>query len=218
MKAFFAVILLTFLVSCGEADIVSNQALKSSATQQTSQDIAWAIDNLWEGQAERPQRWERAEGEETWERPERAEGELGERPERVEWEQAWERPERVEWTDAGDRPQRGGGGWKGKHEVVEAVYEWGEISEEEVAEWKVQELSTTYISPKTEVIMNVAYTLDENEKFSKIEVTSPNYDHMSKFNNGIQSVIWMTIEEAAEVNVTWSTLGSVAFSKVLKNM
>ena len=210
MKKLYILLTLLVLASCGEAEI-SKKIVENTPTKAASQEIWLAMEGLWEEKKERP------EGREDWgdfERPELAEWE--ERPERQGWED-FERPELAEWET---RPQRWEEGWrrgrKWPEPVVEATYEGWAITEEEKSEGNVVELSTTYISPKTEVIMNVNYTLDENEKFSKIEVTSPNYTHMSKFNNGIQNVIWMTIEEASEYNVAWSTLGWAAFYKVLK--
>lgn len=118
--------------------------------------------------------------------------------------------------DENGKPERKGGGWK--QPIPDSVYKGGEITTEEYDEWKVVELSTTYISPKTEVIMNISYILDENNTFSKIEVTSPNYTHMPKFHNGVQDLIGSTVEDAIKFNVSGSSLSTVAFQKVLKNL
>ncbi len=135
----------------------------------------------------------------------------------VKWE--WTVLSKESWAKAQEGfSWAGGRGNKWPKAAPIAVYEGGQITDEERTWWKVVELETTYISPKTEVIMNISYTLDENDKLSKLEVTSPNYTHMPKFHNGLQNTIGMTLEEAAEYHVSGSSLSSVAFKNVLKSL
>ena len=88
---------------------------------------------------------------------------------------------------------------------------------EKISSSKVVELSTTYNNPKMEVVMNIEYTVDEDNKISEISVTSPNYGWMPEFNTGVQGVIGMTVDEATEYVVAWSSLTTPAFQAVLKN-
>ncbi len=81
---------------------------------------------------------------------------------------------------------------------------------------KVVELETTYNNPKMEVMMNIEYSLDSDDKISEISVTSKNYPGMPDFNTWIQAVVWMTVEEASEYVVSGSSLTTPAFQGALK--
>lgn len=102
-------------------------------------------------------------------------------------------------------------------EVIEPIEEKPEPVVE-VSEAKVVELTTTYNNPKGEVTMNIEYELTTNGTIASIDVTSPNYRNMTKFNSGIQKVIGMTIEEASKESVAGSSLGTVAYQNALKNL
>jgi len=203
MKKLYVLLSLLILASCGKNELSNNTATPQKI-------VAQAIPQELQVDVASNTVWEVAEAIETEEAPVKKEERIIKQEPIVEAEDGNTAP-----PPQGARPPRG---WKAKQPVPVAEYKGGEITETEKAEGKVVELSTKYISPKTEVIMNISYTLDENDAFSRIEVTSPNYTHMPKFNNGIQNVIGLTITEATGYNVAGSTLGSVAFSKVLKDL
>ena len=84
---------------------------------------------------------------------------------------------------------------------VEVEQELEEVSQA-FAEPKVVELATTYNNPSMEVVMNIEYELSADETISSISVTSPNYRGMPKFNDSIQNVIGMSVDDAAEYYVS----------------
>lgn len=98
-------------------------------------------------------------------------------------------------------------------EVEQAQKEITEVSSEP----KVVKLQTTYQNPKTNVIMDISLSLDDNEKITSISVTSNNYDGLGKFNSSAQSLIGKTIEEASEVYLSGGSLTAPAFQKALKD-
>ena len=86
-------------------------------------------------------------------------------------------------------------------------------------ESNVVELSTTYVSPKWEVPMDVTYTLDSDNKITEISASTvevAHEKHVINLNNGIQSVIGMTVEDASEYSVSGSSLATAAFQEVMK--
>ena len=102
-------------------------------------------------------------------------------------------------------------------EEIEEAWETEDRATEEQAATKVVELSTTYNNPKMEVVMNIEYSVDSDDKISEISVTSPNYGGMPEFNTWAQGVIGMTVEEASEYVVAGSSLTTPAFQAALKN-
>ena len=93
-----------------------------------------------------------------------------------------------------------------------------EIMEDETAsvESEVQVLDAGYTNPKGPVDMQVEYTLAWDGTIASIDVSATSYD-VSSFNNSIQSVVGMTIQEASESYVSGSSLTSAAFNNALKS-
>jgi len=79
----------------------------------------------------------------------------------------------------------------------------------------VIKLETKYNNPQQEVEMEISYSLNTEWKIETINVTSNNWD-LSDFNNGVQVVVWMTLEEASEASVAGASLTSAAFKSALK--
>lgn len=109
-----------------------------------------------------------------------------------------------------------------KQEVDELLEQVDEIAEEDDSSSQVQssevvELSTTYTNPAMEVVMNIEYSLDSEDKISEISVTSPNYPGMPDFNAWVQPVVGMTVQEASEYVVSGSSLTTPVFQEALKN-
>ena len=95
---------------------------------------------------------------------------------------------------------------------IEAIEENNEVV---VETNKVIKLETKYSNPKQEVEMEISYSLNTEWKIETINVTSSNWD-LSDFNNGVQVVVWMTLEEASEASVAGASLTSAAFKSALK--
>lgn len=90
------------------------------------------------------------------------------------------------------------------------------VVEEQAAAPKVVQLATTYNNPKWEVDMNISYTLGSDGKISQISVTSPNYSGMTQVNSKVQAVIGMSVKEASDFYISGSSLATPAFQKALK--
>ena len=99
--------------------------------------------------------------------------------------------------------------------VDELLSEVDEIANDE-SEATVVELSTTYRNPTMEVIMDIEYSLDTEGKISEISLTSPNFEWISRYNDGVQPVIWMTVEQASEYVISGSSYATPAFQAALK--
>ncbi len=192
MKAFYALLLLVFLASCGTPvtpDAPKEPVVPSEPQEEVQEDVPAEIDaeaekiieeliKIWE---------ESSEGDSTeQEAPVEAQEPVGSSSETVE-------PEQVEIQEE-------------------------EVQEPNTAvESKVVELATSYTNPAGNVDMNISYSLDDSGKISEISVTSPNYKWMVWFNKNAQAVIGMTVEQASEYYVSGSSLTTPAFQKALKN-
>lgn len=84
-------------------------------------------------------------------------------------------------------------------------------------ELKPVKLQTKYNNPQGEVIMDVNYTLDADNKISSISITSPNYDGLWDFNTSAQTLIGKTVAEAAEADIAGGSLSSGAFEDLLES-
>jgi hypothetical protein len=76
-----------------------------------------------------------------------------------------------------------------------------EIVEEDVVESKVVKLDAPYKNPQTTVDMEIEYTLNANEEIETIEVSATTFD-ISGFNDAVQKVVGMTLEEASDTYVS----------------
>lgn len=100
-------------------------------------------------------------------------------------------------------------------DLQEDTVEEEQAEDDEVSESKVEILDAAYTNPKWPVDMEIAYTLDADGKIQTISASATTYD-VAKFNDGIQSVIWLTLEEASDTYVTGSSLTSAAFNNAIK--
>lgn len=93
-----------------------------------------------------------------------------------------------------------------------------EVSNDEAAslESQVQVLDAGYTNPKGPVDMQVEYTLADDQTIESIEVSATTYN-VSEFNNEIQNVVGMTLEEASDTYISGSSLTSAAFNNAIKS-
>ena len=94
-----------------------------------------------------------------------------------------------------------------------------EIENETVmqGEQKVIELSTQYVNPAGGVDVSISYELSSDNTITSILVTSPNYSGMRKYNDNLQNVIGMSVEEASEYYISGSSLFTPAFQAAMKS-
>lgn len=81
---------------------------------------------------------------------------------------------------------------------------------------KVEVLDAAYTNPKWPVDMEIEYALNENGVIESIDVSATSYD-LSGFNDAVQSVVGMTLEEASDTYISGSSLTSAAFNSALKS-
>lgn len=98
---------------------------------------------------------------------------------------------------------------------IESLSSDDDVENEAVSESSVVILDAGYTNPKGPVDMVIEYELSDDSKVESIEVSASSYD-LSTFNSEIQSVVWMTLEEASEVYVSGSSLTTAAFSSAIK--
>lgn len=79
----------------------------------------------------------------------------------------------------------------------------------------ITKIDAKYTNPAWEVDMVINYTLDWSGTIATINTTATTYD-LSQFNDAIQSLVWKTIEEAKNTEITWGSLTTDAFKKALK--
>lgn len=109
-----------------------------------------------------------------------------------------------------------------ENDVVEASIEdiksWeNEIIEQPVAQNKVIKLQTKYNNPQQEVLLDIEYSLDSDNKIATISAVSPNYDGVDYFNANVQVLIGKTLAEAVDAEVTGGSLTTPAFKQALKS-
>ena len=93
---------------------------------------------------------------------------------------------------------------------------WIEEEEEEVSEEeKIVILDANYNNPAGPVDMTIEYSLDEENKIDFIDVRATTYD-VTGFNSEVQKLIWKTIEEAWDAELSGWTLTTEAFKEALK--
>jgi hypothetical protein len=100
-------------------------------------------------------------------------------------------------------------------EIIEEWNRWNQDTKI-ASESKVVELSTKYVNPAWEVDVNIEYKLAADYTIASISVTSPNYAGMNRYNNTLQDVIWMSIQEASEYYISGSSLFTPVFQKAMK--
>jgi hypothetical protein len=86
--------------------------------------------------------------------------------------------------------------------------------DDESEESKVMLLDAPYTNPAGAVDMQIEYSLDADWNIEEIEVSATTYD-LTQFNEGIQKVIGMNLEDASKV-VTGSSLTDASFQAALK--
>lgn len=79
----------------------------------------------------------------------------------------------------------------------------------------IVKLDAKYNNPAWEVDMVIDYTLDDNGVIETIDVSATTYD-LTEFNESIKILVWKTIEEAKNTEITWGSLTTEAFKKALK--
>lgn len=92
---------------------------------------------------------------------------------------------------------------------------WLEEEQEESEESKVVVLDANYHNPAGSVDMTIEYSLDEENKIDFIEVKATTYD-VSEFNTEVQKLVWKTIVEVWEVEISGWSLTTEAFKEALK--
>lgn len=188
MKAFYTLILLVFLASCGNWE---TPVVETSTTPTPVQEVTAEIDEASQALPQVEEVIDTTDAQETTlDNDAEAPALEAEKIEEAETEE--------ESTEA-SAPEEAN-----TQEVTEEV------------STKTVELSTTYNNPKIEVIMDIALDVDDEGKISQISVTSPNYQGMPEFNKGVQWVIGLTLEEASEYVVSGSSLTTPAFQSALK--
>ena len=207
MKAFYTLVLLLFLASCSGSEVpVENPTVADVSVQETVDDIETATSELTEENTE-VEIVPEPESRETESTPETVE--VSESQSFDEWNpDVWEASPESTSSEAEDTAEAG--------EVSESNPE-ASSDEQAAVSPKVVELSTTYNNPKMEVVMDIEYSVAEDGTISEISVTSPNYWWMPEFNTWIQAVVWMTVSEASQYNVSWSSLTTPAFQSAMKN-
>lgn len=88
-----------------------------------------------------------------------------------------------------------------------------------VQQWddaKIVQLAAPYTNPKWPVDMQIEYSLDEQGNIESINVFATSYD-LTNFNQSIQSVIGMSVEEASDYYVSGSSLTTPAYQEALKS-
>lgn len=92
---------------------------------------------------------------------------------------------------------------------------WLEEEQEESEEDKIVVLDANYNNPAGPVDMTIEYSLDEENKIDFIEVKATTYD-VSEFNTEVQKLVWKTIEEVWEAEISGWSLTTEAFKEALK--
>jgi len=169
MKAFYSILLLVFLTSCTGWTIDDISNIPDSTTPVVNTVVEQTEEEMNEAIAELPEEVKEFAWESTLDK--RIMNNDGE---------SWETQTSEE--DASSEEED-------TVEIAPVVEETETEAVETSFAPKVVVLSTSYNNPKMEVIMNIEYSLDENETISDISVTSPNYGGMPEFNNGVQSAL-----------------------------
>lgn len=192
MRIFYVIFLLVFLASCGSETTTQTPTQTSQtdiAVEQTQVDIDQASNNLPEEDILDP----------------------AEEAARIEAETAVNLSQETDQVEAQTEIET-------SEEIAPESSQESSVETPEVsASTKLIELSTTYNNPKIEVIMDIDIEVSENDIIESISVTSPNYGGMPEFNTKIQEVVGLTLDEAAEYNVSGSSLTTPAFQAALKN-
>lgn len=79
----------------------------------------------------------------------------------------------------------------------------------------IEKITTKYNNPKGEVTINVEYSLDSDGKIETIATTS-DYDGNADLTNNVQVVVWKTIQEAIDTDISGGSLTNAAFKNALK--
>lgn len=102
------------------------------------------------------------------------------------------------------------------HEIEDDLLNISE--EDEAGSTDSEIIKTTYKNPKGNVNMEISYSLDADEKIASIQVSASNYD-LEKFSKGVQEqAIGKTLEEAADIYVSGSSLTTEAYQKAMKDI
>ena len=98
----------------------------------------------------------------------------------------------------------------------DAEVDEGSAMEPQASDWEeIVLLDATYTNPKGSVDMTIEYELGVNDIIENINVSATTYD-LTGFNDSIQSVVGMTLEEASDTYISGSSLTSAAFNNALK--
>lgn len=193
MKAFYSIILLIFLASCtGETTIVENPTVADPIVQEVVTELDEATESIPDSNVIES---------------DTSDTEVVQDAEEI-------IDDLIDQVVGSDNETEETADLESPNEEIQEI-EVGDESEEQ-ASVKVVELSTTYTNPQVEVVMNIEYSLDENDTISAIELSSPNYQGMARYNELIQWVIGLSVEEASEFAIAGSSLATPAYQAAMK--
>jgi len=195
MKAFYAILLLVFLASCGTPVVPQEPVDPVNPEEQLQQEVSAEIDAEAEKIIEELIKiWEESEDSENEEEKDSSD----------EWQDSYQEIQEVEESKQ-DVPA----------EATQPIEDTA--STDAAVTSKVTQLTASYTNPAGNVDMNISYSTDSDWNITEISVTSPNYKWMVGFNKNVQAVIGMSVDEASEYYVSGSSLTTPAFQKALKN-
>lgn len=89
-----------------------------------------------------------------------------------------------------------------------------ELNDKE-SEEKMISIDAFYTNPQQEVNMIINYKLNSEDKIESMDVSASNWE-LKEFNNAVQNVVGMTLEEASEASIAGWSLTLEAFKNALK--